>query len=193
MPVFYFRGTIAEFWQFIYKEYMRWMSAKHMHPFIISGTSLSSPLASYQPQTTDAIYLNFDFGAHAEKTAVSVKAVNHLDAEVVELYVDVYVSALKKDGGDSAYQRWLALQNKMKSKGLLVNPVAKFELVKTRDPQRETTRKIQELREYRLTEQARSGNIPKLTFALNYIKIAHRTVKTHAEDLIKNWKVEEYE
>jgi hypothetical protein len=137
MADFYFLGTLAQYWEAIYAEYMRFITILGDEPFcIITTGELKFPLHEYEPTLLDNLIIKFadqksrDLGADYPvplkfygDCIVSVKASTVLGAEQVSLDVVIYVDALKKSDG-SAYARWLKIQNDWLEKQLLINPHA---------------------------------------------------------------------
>ena len=121
MPDFYFRGTLAQYWKAIYAEYQRLFLLYGREPFeFTSPNPKTSPLAEYAPNYSDFVEILFWEAEHRD-FIVRVKADTVLDAELVNLYVDIYVEPLKKSG-ESAYASWLEIQTAWLVKGWLINP-----------------------------------------------------------------------
>ncbi len=121
MPDFYFRGSIQKFWSVIYAEYMLHTSIDGREPFEFSDPNpKKTSLAEYIPAYYDFIRLEFWEPEH-RAVVVSVTASPVLDAEMANLDVNIYVSALEKYG-DTAVSNWEKLQHFLEEKGLLVNP-----------------------------------------------------------------------
>lgn len=147
MPDFYFRGSLAQYWQAIYAEYLRLTPILQQEPFSIILTGLFTSLSEYSPTIFDNVIIQFvdkrflnpgNDWVEVEKTdlqaafaflnyrlycIVLVKAETAFGVELVNLDVTVYVDELKKSDG-SAYARWLEIQNSWLEKGLLINPAA---------------------------------------------------------------------
>ena len=122
MPDFYFRGTLVQYWQTVYAEYTRLFSVFGREPFVIIASELKLPLAEYTPTIFDNVIIEFRDEGY-RNCIVSVKADTVLGAELVNLYVDIYVEPLKKSG-ESAYARWLEIQSAWLEKGLIISPAA---------------------------------------------------------------------
>jgi hypothetical protein len=138
MDEFYFLGSLAQYWQAVYAEYVRLSALLGEEPFSITASSgLTLPLSEYKPTELDMVLIQFADKELREikreksgqplllkyygKCMVSVKATAVVGAEQVILDVDIYSDVVKKSDG-VVFARWLQIQNDWLAKGWLVNP-----------------------------------------------------------------------
>ena len=118
MSDYYFRGTLVEFWVFVYAEWRRGQ-ARVGFEFLQPNPDKTS-LESYIPARYDEICLDF-YSTGRGECAVSVTAASVLDADLVKLEVNIHVGPLKRYG-DSVLQGWESLKARLVGRGLLINP-----------------------------------------------------------------------
>lgn len=118
MSDYYFRGTLVEFWAFVYAEWRRGQ-ARAGFEFLQPNPDKTS-LESYIPARYDEICLDF-YSTGRRECAVSVTAASVLDADLVKLEVNIHVGPLKRYG-DSVLQGWESLKAHLVGRGLLINP-----------------------------------------------------------------------
>ncbi len=137
MPDFYFRGTLVQYWIWIYAEYQRLFLVYGKEPFeFISPDPKTSPLAQYAPKHSDFVEIRFWEAEHRD-LIVRVKANSVLDSDLVNLYVDIYVEPLKKYG-ESNLSTWKAVQASLEQQGLLIRPTAHL-VAKPQEPPKPKT------------------------------------------------------
>lgn len=124
-PDYYFRGTLARYWIWIYAEYQRLFSVYGREPFeFTSPDPKTSPLAEYAPKYYDFVEILFWEAEHRD-FIVRVKANSALDSDLVNLYVSIYVTPLKKYGESNLFM-WEVVKNSLEEQGLLIHPTAQL-------------------------------------------------------------------
>lgn len=123
MPEFYFLGTLVQYWQTVYAEYLRLTALLGQEPFSITASELKFPLSEYEPKINGLVQI--DFFAEANKTlVVSVCADSVIGAELVNVYVEVGPNYERE--GKSAHARWQEMFDAWEQKGWLINSAAKI-------------------------------------------------------------------
>ena len=121
MPDFYFRGTLAQFWQFTFAEYDRLSSifGKECFEFFEPSPKKVS-LIVYEPKYYDQVHF-IVWDAEHRDFPVRVKASASLGSDLVEMYVSIYVSVLQTLG-DSCLDVWNAYIKSLEDQGFLLKP-----------------------------------------------------------------------
>jgi hypothetical protein len=136
MPDYYFRGTLIDFWALIYAEY-RLGQAQGREKFEIAEPNpRQCALAEFVPACCDQVCLLFWESGHRDYI-VSVKATSVLDADLVNLDVDIYVTPYKRYG-EAALENWHELKFFLMKRNLLLNPHAVLAAVPPKPSKPET-------------------------------------------------------
>jgi hypothetical protein len=119
---FIFRGSFVQYWKVIFAQWKRTSASIAEPPFEISAPSLSlPPFAEYVPKENETLVIAFYDEKHWEIVAVFADAV--IGKNIVKLTVFYNDEAFEKRG-ESAYAKWLEIQNAWLEKGWLINPAA---------------------------------------------------------------------
>jgi len=131
MSDYYFRGTLNQFWSFVYIE---WQSRQSQAGFeLLQPDPAKISVEGYTPARYDEISLAFYVAGHRE-CAVLVTAASVLDADLVGLEVGIHIRPLERYG-DSVLQGWQELKSRMLDRGLLINPHALLGAISPIPPQ----------------------------------------------------------
>ena len=121
MPDYYFRGTIAQYWQFTYAEYDHLSSIFGKECFeFFEPDPKQVLLTEYHPEDIDQVHFIIWDAGHRD-FPVRVQASASLGSDLVEMYVSVYVDVLKSLG-KSCLDVWNAYVNSLEKHGLLFKP-----------------------------------------------------------------------
>lgn len=122
MPDYYFRGTLSGFWALVYPLYQLGRAQGREQFDIVEPNPRRCALAEYVPDICDHVSLLFWEPRHRDHIA-SLTAASVLDADLVNLDLDIYVTPYKRYS-EAALENWREFKLLLMNRNLLLNPHA---------------------------------------------------------------------
>lgn len=131
----YFRGTLVQYYQAIYAEYLRLSSLHGREPFkFLTPNQRKRDLEKYQPAYYEVVEIAFGEDQYQE-FLLHVKASTLPGEDRVKLLVEVNVNYLVQHGG-ACLSIWQAVEASLAAQGWLAHPSAPLPADKPQMPSR---------------------------------------------------------
>lgn len=186
----YFHGSMAQYWNIIYAEYLRLHAALGRESFELAAPNPKTDLlADYAPKETETIMIAFWDDEHRVEV-ISVDAEFSRDKEMV--WIMAHDQGADEERARSAFSRWQEVKNVLKKSGRLVDPFERHQPKKKRGMQLGTEHKLRQLRELRSEAIRNNCPIPTKKAAMDRVHITYKTWVDHDRELWAGWDDESY-